>query len=69
MGNSTAKDIFSDMHDDEVSKDLSKAGGIGLATMIYKQLASNVAQKEPVKLKEFNATQQPMSLKKTDIII
>jgi flagellar protein FlgJ len=69
MGNSTAKDIFSDMHDDEVSKDLSKAGGIGLAAMIYKQLAMNVEQKQPVKIKEFNAPQQPMALKKTDIII
>ena len=68
-GNSTAKDIFYDMHDDEVSKDLSKAGGIGLAAMIYKQLASISAQKEPVKLHPINAARQPMPLKKTDIII
>jgi flagellar protein FlgJ len=40
FGNSNAKDIFMDMHDDSVSKELSKAGGIGLAAMIYKQLAS-----------------------------
>ncbi|MGD0565893.1 MAG: rod-binding protein [Candidatus Goldiibacteriota bacterium] len=68
-GNSSAKDIFYDMHDDEVSKNLSKAGGIGIAAMVYKQLSSIYATKEPVKLQPLNAPQQPMKLKKTDIII
>ncbi len=39
FGNSTAKDIFLDMHDEAMSKDLAKAGGIGLAAILYKQLA------------------------------
>ena len=40
FGNSNAKDIFQDMYDDATSRDLSKAGGIGLASILYKQLAT-----------------------------
>lgn len=40
FGNSNAKDIFESMYDDATSKELSKAGGIGLASILYKQLAT-----------------------------
>lgn len=40
MGNSPAKDIFMGMQDEELSKELSRAGGIGLAAMLYSQLAN-----------------------------
>jgi flagellar protein FlgJ len=39
-GDSAAKDIFLGMQDEETSKELSKAGGIGLAAILYSQLAS-----------------------------
>jgi flagellar protein FlgJ len=39
LGNSVAGDIFYDLYDDAVSKEFSKAGGIGLATILYNQLA------------------------------
>lgn len=39
FGNSIAKDIFYDMYNDVISKELSKAGGIGLAFILYNQLA------------------------------
>jgi peptidoglycan hydrolase FlgJ len=50
MGNSPAKDIFQSMQDEELSKELSRAGGIGLASMIYSQLASQgvTTPKRPV---------------------
>lgn len=41
FGDSTAKGIFYDMHDDEMAKELSKAGGIGLAVILYNQLSKN----------------------------
>ena len=40
FGNSNTKDIFQDMYDDATSRELSKAGGIGLASILYKQLAT-----------------------------
>ena len=40
FGKSNAKDIFESMYDDATSKELSKAGGIGLASILYKQLAT-----------------------------
>jgi len=39
FGNSTAKDIFTDMHHSNMAKEMAKAGGIGLASIIYNQLA------------------------------
>jgi len=39
FGKSQAKEIFNDMYDDAMAKELSKAGGIGLAAMIYNQLS------------------------------
>jgi len=39
FGNSIAKDIFYDMYNDAISKELSIAGGIGLAKILYNQLA------------------------------
>lgn len=39
FGNSIAKDIFYDMYNDAISKELAKAGGIGLASILYSQLA------------------------------
>lgn len=49
-GNSPAKDIFQGMQDEQLSKELSMAGGIGLASMIYSQLASKgvTSPKRPV---------------------
>lgn len=41
FGSSTAKDIFYDMHDDEMAKELSKAGGIGLAVILFNQLSKS----------------------------
>ncbi len=38
IGKSNAENIFTDMLDEEVSKQASAAGGIGLADMMYKQL-------------------------------
>ena len=39
FGNSVAKDVYYDMHDDAVANELSKAGGIGLAVILYNQLS------------------------------
>lgn len=65
MGNSPAKDIFLGMQDDELSKELSKAGGIGLAAVIYSQLASQgTAAKHP-----HVAPVIPIPVNKTDITI
>ena len=38
---SVAKDIFYEMHDEEIAKELAKAGGIGLGAILYKQLMQN----------------------------
>ncbi len=38
IGKSNAENIFTDMLDEEVSKQASEGGGIGLAAMMYKQL-------------------------------
>ena len=40
-----AEEIFRDMQDDELSKDMSKSGGIGLSDMLYKELSGNGAQR------------------------
>jgi flagellar protein FlgJ len=47
FGNSAAKNIFSDMHDEALSKEMANAGGIGLAAMLYKQLASEGIKLDP----------------------
>ncbi len=39
FGNSIAKDIFYDLYNDALSRELSKAGGIGLASILYNQLS------------------------------
>ncbi|MCX7698941.1 MAG: rod-binding protein [Candidatus Goldbacteria bacterium] len=39
FGNSIAKDIFYDFYDNAISREFSKAGGIGLAAILYNQLA------------------------------
>lgn len=39
IGESNEDDIVKSMMDDEMAKNLSKAGGIGLADMLYKQLS------------------------------
>lgn len=41
FGNSMAQDIFTEMHDETISKELAKAGGIGIAAMLYSQLSEN----------------------------
>lgn len=50
FGNSIAKDIFYDMYNDAISKELSIAGGIGLAKILYNQLA----KAEQTKINETN---------------
>lgn len=62
MGNSPAKDIFLGMQDEELSKELSRAGGIGLAAMIYSQLASQG-------IKQPHPPAAPISPNKTDITV
>ena len=42
FGESNAMDIFRDMHDTEVMKQMSSAGGIGIADMMYKQLSPQI---------------------------
>jgi len=39
FGESVAKDIFQDMQYDNMAKEMAKAGGIGLATILYNQLS------------------------------
>lgn len=48
FGSSTAKDIFYEMYDESMSKELAKAGGIGLAAMMYKQFEAAEKAKKPV---------------------
>ncbi len=38
IGKSNAENIFTDMLDEEVSKQAAKGGGIGLADMMYRQI-------------------------------
>jgi flagellar protein FlgJ len=38
-----AEEIFRDMRDDEISKDMSKSGGIGLSDMLYNELSGKSA--------------------------
>ncbi len=42
FGESNAMDIYRDMHDSEVMKQVSKSGGIGLGDMLYRQLSPQV---------------------------
>ncbi len=46
FGKSNAMDIFEDMRDTELMKATAEAGGIGLADIIYKQLAPSVLRQE-----------------------
>lgn len=39
FGESVAKDIFQDMQYDNMAREMAKAGGIGLATILYNQLS------------------------------
>ncbi|MHB8172367.1 MAG: rod-binding protein [Thermincolia bacterium] len=39
MGNSMGEEIFQGMLDEKLSEEMSKAGGIGLAQMVYEQLS------------------------------
>ncbi|MCE5299880.1 MAG: rod-binding protein [Spirochaetia bacterium] len=48
FGQSIAKDIFTDMRDEAISKELAKAGGIGLAAMLYKQLSTIKTAATPI---------------------
>ncbi len=43
MEKSNAKEIYESMYDESISKELAKAGGIGLAGMLYKQLSADAA--------------------------
>lgn len=52
FGNSNAKEIFSEMYDESLSQELSKAGGIGLAAMMYKQFAIAENAKKTVPIPE-----------------
>ena len=42
LGDSNAKNIIQSMLDTEMTKDMAKAGGVGLADMLYRQLAPNL---------------------------
>lgn len=42
MGNSSAEKMIQSMLDGEITKDMAKAGGMGLADMLYRQLAPAV---------------------------
>ena len=39
IGNSNAIDMFQEMHDTEIMKNISRAGGIGIADMMVRQLS------------------------------
>ena len=65
MGSSPAKDIFMGMQDEELSKELSRAGGIGLAAMLYSQLASQGITAS----KQAAVIPPPAPVNKTDITI
>jgi Rod binding domain-containing protein len=43
MGDSQATDMFESMQDEQISKQLASAGGIGIGSMIYGQLQKAVA--------------------------
>jgi flagellar protein FlgJ len=43
LGRSMGKDIFESLLDQETSKNMAKAGGIGLADMMFKQLSNERA--------------------------
>ncbi len=45
FGESNAMDIFRDMRDSEVMKQVSKGGGIGIGDMLYKQLSPQIEQR------------------------
>lgn len=47
FGDSQAKQIFYEMYDDETAKELAKAGGIGLAAVLTKQLSIYAPSKQP----------------------
>lgn len=51
FGQDRGKEIFESLLDEEVTKNMAKAGGIGLADMLYKQLSSDAIakQKNPAK--------------------
>jgi len=57
FGKSTARDIFNDMYDENVSNELAKAGGIGLAAILYKQLVSVEQAKAAAALREAKANE------------
>ncbi len=44
IGKSNAQNIFTDMLDEEVSKQASENGGIGLAAMMYRQLTGETLE-------------------------
>ncbi|SFH69421.1 flagellar protein FlgJ [Tindallia magadiensis] len=46
---SHAREIFEDLHDEELAKNMAKGQGIGLAQQMYQQLSRHV---EPVKEQE-----------------
>ena len=43
MGNSQATDMFQSMQDEQISRQLASAGGIGIGSMVYGQLQKAVA--------------------------
>ena len=47
LGGTASEKLFRSMLDDEMSKEMSKAGGIGLAKMMYKQMAPQVLSSTP----------------------
>lgn len=43
FGQSRGKEIFESLLDQETTKNMAKAGGVGLAAMLYKQLSNDIA--------------------------
>lgn len=46
LGQSNGEKLFQDMLDEKYAAKISKAGGIGLADMLYRQLSEQVHQKD-----------------------
>jgi peptidoglycan hydrolase FlgJ len=54
FGRNSGEEIFKGMLDEETTKNMAKAGGVGLADVLYKQLAQDQALKMQ-ELKKTNA--------------
>ncbi|HBT78814.1 MAG TPA: peptidase [Selenomonas sp.] len=58
FGESNAMNIFKDMRDTQLMQNVASAGGMGLADMLYKQLAPSVLKQEQAAAKAADAQQK-----------